>query len=202
MWSTDRGHGEKKPEIDKKLTRFNIGEDYVRWALDTLKSEAERDGVVHARIDQDVKREQAKIKDELAELNRFIIKQERTGWTLMSKEEVLAEKQRLVAELKRLDPEESKNDTANDGLDETSGALDYACYARFWLKEGSPDQKREVFAALGSNLKLKDKKLSIDLLPERRSFAVEYDRLTEGLEVLASKLATYRQVFREFPLRL
>jgi hypothetical protein len=28
-------------------------------------------------------------------------------------------------------------------------------------------------------------------VPERRSFAVEYDRLTEGMEVLATKLATY-----------
>src|SRR5216683_916554 len=28
-------------------------------------------------------------------------------------------------------------------------------------------------------------------LPERRTFAVEYDRLTESLEVLASKLSTY-----------
>jgi Replication-relaxation len=39
-------------------------------------------------------------------------------------------------------------------------------------------------------------------VPERRSFAVEYDRLTEGLEVLASKLATYSQGVPEFPLRL
>ncbi len=30
-------------------------------------------------------------------------------------------------------------------------------------------------------------------VPERRRFAVEYDRLTEGFEVLASKLSSYSQ---------
>ncbi len=35
-------------------------------------------------------------------------------------------------------------------------------------------------------------------LPERRSFVVEYDRLTEGLEVLASKLSAYGGGLRGF----
>jgi DNA invertase Pin-like site-specific DNA recombinase len=156
-------------EIDRKLARFTISEKYVRWALDTLKTEATNDAALRVQVGHDIGREQTKLKEELAELNRFIIKQESAGWTLMSKEEALVEKQRLLTQLKRLDPGTNKNREAGDGLDETEGALDYAVYARAWLKAGSPEQKREVFAALGSNLTLKDKKVSIDLtypLPE------------------------------------
>lgn len=65
-------------------------------------------------------------------------------------------------ELESLDPQGESRRTG-DGLEETASTLDYACHARFWLKEGSPEQKREVLAALGSNLTLKDRKVSIDL---------------------------------------
>ena len=40
--------------------------------------------------------------------------------------------------------------------------FNFACYARFWFAEGDLQQKREILAAFGSNLILKDKKLSID----------------------------------------
>lgn len=154
-------------QIDQALARFNISEKYVRWALETLRVQARSDAAVVARANHDVKKETVKLRDELAELNRFIIKQENAGWTLMSREEALAEKRRLAAELKSLEPAQAVKQ--GDGLDETAGTLDYACYARLWLKAGSPEQKREVFAALGSNLTLKDKKVRIDLtypLPE------------------------------------
>ena len=40
--------------------------------------------------------------------------------------------------------------------------FNFACYARLWFAEGDLQQKREILATLGSNLVLKDKKLSID----------------------------------------
>jgi DNA invertase Pin-like site-specific DNA recombinase len=154
-------------QIDRTLTRFNICEKYARWALDTLKSQETNDDTLNLRVDQDIKRERTKIKEELADLNRFIVRQESAGWTLMSREETLAEKQRLLVQLKSLEP--TDNSQATDGFDETASTLDYACHARLWLREGTLEQKREVFAALGSNLTLKDKKVRIDLtypLPE------------------------------------
>jgi site-specific DNA recombinase len=154
-------------QIDRTLARFNISERYVRWALKTLNAQATDDTTQRLQSAREISREQTKLGEELEEMNRFIIKQESSGWNLMSKEEALAEKRRLLAKLKQLGVGE--NQEPSDGLDETSGALDYAAHARFWLKEGTPKQKREVCAALGSNLSLKAKKLSIDLtypLPE------------------------------------
>ena len=174
-------------QIDRTLARFNVCEKYVRWALDTLQSQAKNDGALNSRVDQDIRRERTKIKEELAELNRFIIKQESAGWALMSKGEALAEKQRLLAQLKSLEPAE--NSHATDGFDETANTFDYACHARLWLKEGTPEQKREILAVLGSNLTLKDKKVSIDLtypLPE-------IERMIEIAPEIISIVRTYRK---------
>jgi hypothetical protein len=89
--------------------RFNIGEKCVRRALDTLKTQARNEVSVAARVNYDIKREQIKLKEELGELNRFMIKQESAGWTLMSKGEALAEKQRLLAQLKRIEGQPGEN---------------------------------------------------------------------------------------------
>jgi DNA invertase Pin-like site-specific DNA recombinase len=156
-------------QIDHVLTRFNISEKYARWAVGALAGEAKNDRNAEAGMVRDRRREESKLQQELAELNRFIIKQEATGWTLMSKEEALAEKQRLLTALKRLDLRQDRQQQASDGVDETVNTLDYAAYARLWLRSGTPKQKREVFCALGSNLTLKNKKLNISLaypLPE------------------------------------
>ena len=43
--------------------------------------------------------------------------------------------------------------------------LEFATAARVWFENGSPEQKRDIFFSLsGSNLILKDKKLSISAL--------------------------------------
>jgi DNA invertase Pin-like site-specific DNA recombinase len=160
---------ELESQIDSTLARFNVSEKYANWAVETVKNQAKNDGAAEAQIGRDLKREQTKLREDLAELNRFIIKQESAGWTLMSKGEALAEKQRLLSQLKQLDAGDGPHQEASDGLDGMAGALDYAAHARLWLKSGTPEQKREVFSAFGSNLTLKDKKVSICLtypLPE------------------------------------
>ena len=156
-------------QFDLALAGFNISEKYAHWAIETLADQAKTDRVAETRIERDIKREQSKIQEELTELNRFIIKQDGAGWTLMNKEEALAEKHRLLADLKRLDSGSCEPQGVTDGLNETTEAFDYAINARLWLKNGTPEQKREVVSAFGSNLTLKDKKISITLaypLPE------------------------------------
>jgi site-specific DNA recombinase len=156
-------------QIDRALAGFNISEKYARWAVETLACQAKTDRVAEIQIERNLKREQTKLQEELAELNRFIIKQDAVGWTLMSKEETLAEKRRLLAQSKQFDPRHSEGQQAGDGLDETADALDYAVHARLWLKGGTPEQKREVLNAFGSNLTLRDKKINIPFvypLPE------------------------------------
>lgn len=156
-------------QMDRALAGFNVSEKYARWAMETLAEQTKIDRIALSRAEHDINREEAKLQGELAELNRFIIKQDSAGWNLMNKEEALAERYRLQAEIARLDSGKRSSRELDDGLSETENVLDYAINARLWLKHGTPEQKREVVSALGSNLTLKDQKLSIKLaypLPE------------------------------------
>ena len=71
----------------------------MKWAIETLKEKTKEEIHVQKSIDSNIHRERNKIKEELLELNRFIIKQENAGWILMTKEDALAEKDRLEKEL-------------------------------------------------------------------------------------------------------
>jgi hypothetical protein len=42
-------------------------------------------------------------------------------------------------------------------------AFNFACFARQWFQNGTPEEKTQILHALGSNLILKDKKIEIEL---------------------------------------
>lgn len=48
-------------------------------------------------------------------------------------------------------------------LDIAEKTFDFACHARQWFAKGAPEEKGQILQVLGSNLTLKDKKLSLDL---------------------------------------
>lgn len=149
-------------QIDEALSHFNISERYVRWAIDALKSQKDEDENANKKIGETRGREKAKLTGELAELNRFIIRQDGVDWQLMTKNEAIAEKNRLLTELKSLENTATEIDFSGS-IEETAAEFDYAARARFWLKEGITTDKRAALARLGSNLTLSDKKLRVDL---------------------------------------
>ena len=48
--------------------------------------------------------------------------------------------------------------------------FNFACYASIWFEKGDIKVKRSILSALGTNLRLKDKKLNVDLHPFFASF--------------------------------
>jgi DNA invertase Pin-like site-specific DNA recombinase len=149
-------------QIDDALKYINIGEKYMMWAIETLKDKTKEEVHTQKSIDSNIHKERYKIKGELAELNRFIIKQENAGWSLLTKEDALAEKDRLERELTGVEKNQNaSNEQSINWFESCVQTFDYACHARFWFKEGAKEQKRAIFAALGSNLTLMGKKLNI-----------------------------------------
>jgi len=95
--------------------------------------------------------------DNLLELK---ISSENRNGSLISDEEYAKKKGEFLKEKSHL--EEILNDTSGrvkKWLDITERALNFACYARYWFKNGTPEEKTQILQALGSNLTLKDKKL-------------------------------------------
>jgi DNA invertase Pin-like site-specific DNA recombinase len=153
---------EMEHQIDATLKGFSIKEKYMQWALNALQEDAKQDASVQGLIKGNTEKEKTKLKEEITDLNRFIIKQENQGWTLMKKEDALAERNRLESELGA--SEGKTTSTTNNGLDSSSRFFDYTCHAMFLFKEGTIQRKRSIFEALGSNITLKDKKLSIEFI--------------------------------------
>ena len=173
-------------QIDGIMAGFTIKQKYMRWALKTLKTQKTGDRVTDAKNYRHIQRQRAKLIDQLSELNRFIIRQENEGWPLMRKEDALAERARLEADLESIGGPKNGNSGQDGGwLESAEEAFNYARYARFWLKEGTREQKRAIVESLGSNLTLKDKKLNVYLqypLPEIKKMLETAPELNQSFE--------------------
>ena len=83
---------------------------------------------------------------------------------LLSDQEYAKRKAELLKEKARL--EEILNDAGkrvSDWVEVAERAFNFACQARYWFRNGTPEEKSQILQALGSNLILKDKKLQIEL---------------------------------------
>lgn len=174
---------EMEDQIDATLKRFAIKEKFMLWAIKTLEEDVRQNESLQGQLRETSNREKTKLKEEIAQMNHFIIKQDVQGWTLMKKEDALAERDRLAAVLTALEGTTSAK--VCDGLISSRSLFDYASHARFWFKEGTLQQKRAIFDALGSNITLNDKKLSIDFiypLKEIRHMIEIAPEIFEGVE--------------------
>lgn len=168
--------------IRDELKKVSIKEKYLNWCIETLKELDKDDRKSEGQTTANVEREKTILKEKLDEINRFIIRQEMSGWTLMTKEDALAEKSRIEAELKEFD---TTRDRPKTSIEAAMDVLKFAYRARFWFKEGTMAQKKAIAEVLGSNLTLKDKKLSITLaypLPEIRHMIEIAPEMSQELE--------------------
>lgn len=156
--------GELERQFDEHLSRIEIDEDYKNFAIKHLNE-------VH---DQEVKSRSAVLnskqksyKDCLKRIDNLLrlkISPENTDGSLLSDEEFKIQKSKLLKEKAHL--EEMLNDTGQrveKWLELSEKTFNFACYARYWFAHGSPEQKRQIFTALGSNLILENKILTIKL---------------------------------------
>ena len=82
----------------------------------------------------------------------------------MKKEDALAERERIEKALNEIEvKQQDNNQRAKNWFDLSVKTFEFACFARFWFQNGTVEQKRAILSALGSNLTLKDKKLSISI---------------------------------------
>ncbi len=156
--------------IKQELRTISIKEKFVKWAIDELRDEMREDSTLVRKTVSNAKREITKLKEELDETNRFIIHQEASGWTLMTKENALTERSRIENQLKELE-DNASDEKSGSSLDGAVDTLKFAFHASYWFREGTMAQKRAITEHLGSNLTLKDRKLSVTLvypLPEIR----------------------------------
>lgn len=145
-------------QIANELALLEIPEDFKEWALERLKEMNAKEVEDRDRLYGSQRRAYEKSVRKLSNLIDMRANSEIDETEFRERKEALSqEKQRLQDQLKDTD------NRIDNWLEVAERGFDFAERARTAFINGSVEKKREILAALGSNLTIKDKKLNIDL---------------------------------------
>ena len=149
---------EMEAQIMDILERIEIPPEFSQWAIAQLKKEANKEVGSRKSI---LTAQRKNYDDCLNKLDRLLemrMNEEITPEEFAEKKTGLnREKSRLLALVNESDS------NADDWLEKAEKLFDFAASARQKFINGSLDDKKEILAALGSNLTLKDQILSISI---------------------------------------
>ena len=163
-------------QITELLSSLSIDPAFTQWGKDVLRSrhtdEIETRNTIYENLNKTLEQETKK-RDRI--LSLYIDGN-------ITKEEFDAKKQETERKITIL--EEQRNSTEKGGKDWTNlieQTLDFVSLARDRFENGDTETKKKIFKALGSNLLLKDQKLTLELnswfLPLQRFFSSYRSRL-------------------------
>lgn len=149
-------------QIQEFLQKIQLPSEYVKWALKYLGIVREKDKKKGESITENLQKRLQILGRQLENLLSLKISAGNSDGSLLSDEEFANQKNRLLKEKTKLEQELSKKQGTEEKVYQfTKETLLFSSYALFWFTNGKPEQKRKIFAALGSNYTLKDKKLVI-----------------------------------------
>ncbi len=169
-------------QITDILGQIEIPQEFHEWAMDIIKESNKDESAGREKI---IKNQQKEYNDVTKKLDNLI--HIRANGEISEEDHnrlrgpLLSEKLRLNQLINHVD------ERVDEWQELTDKSFSFAEKARFAFQNGTPDEKREILCALGSNPTLKDKKLSI-LLPETliaiKSVAEEARTITKRFEPL------------------
>ena len=173
--------------IDQELEKFNLSELFSQWALEELANDTEWQVKSQTAVVDSQDREYKEVVARLMNLTKLYTSPANADSSLLSLEEYQPQRNELMARKKQLEKDREKTGRKiEEWIDWAENSFDFATAARVWFENGSPEQKRDIFFSLsGSNLILKDKKLSISArkpLDFYSTIALQYPSTTNRLE--------------------
>jgi site-specific DNA recombinase len=151
-------------QIDKTLSRIQISERFKNWAIKYLREESKKEEESRENILNNQRKTYDGCLKRIDNLLQLKISPMNADGSLLSDEEYAKRKTELIKEKARL--EEILNDQEQrieNWLENADKAFEFACYAKYWFKNSTPEEKTQILETLGSNLTLTDKKLQIEL---------------------------------------
>jgi len=164
--------------VDAFLATISISEAFKAWAIRYLHEVNDQEVTARKDIFSAQRRAYDACVQRLENLLRLKLAPENADGGLLSDEEYRDQKSRLLAEKTRL---EEKLRDVEHRVEQWAAIAEqtfvFACHARAWFAQGSLEDKRQILMAVGSNLVLQDKKLTIEA---KKPFFI----LEEGLQAL------------------
>ena len=156
---------ELQKQINEYLSGIQINQKYLDWALNHLRKANKLEIVTRNQI---LEAQQKAYNETLKELDTVMEKKllsknltpEEAEFLERKKQTLLKEKERYQEQLKDIDHR------VDQWLELSERTFNFSRYARFWFDEaveqGDLQKQREIFNTLGSNLRIKNKKLQIE----------------------------------------
>ena len=187
-------------QIIECLASVQIPDEFHAWAMKWLEHENAKE----VEIREDVRQARQRAYDQAVRmLDRYTDMRAREELTeeeyRAKKAHALKEKARCFALLNDTDAQITR------WADNMETALNFAAHAKEEFNRGDIEKRRRIFLALGSNLTLKDKKLSIDLdktlLPMRRLASAVRD-IHAALEPQKDRMnqADFDEIYSQSPI--
>lgn len=142
-------------QIENKLKEYEIIPFFRNLALEFLNQDSSREIAEQSKIIENRQRTLVNTQRQLDNLTRMRYQD------LIGDDEFIRERDRLKKVTIRLQATLNNNENITSTTTLTKSAFDFATYAREAFKEGSPQDKKEIFLTLGQNPTLKDGKLNI-----------------------------------------
>ncbi len=154
---------ELEKQVDQELQRFEIDPDFKDWAIKHLGELNENE------VQQDKKLTKRNI-DNYESLKSRLRRMTKHRFTDAYEESSLEEKEIYEDELKTLKDQietvknniEIVDQKQYDWIDLSKKTFDFACYARYWFRNGDVKTKTQILEMLGSNLKLHNKEVLVN----------------------------------------
>lgn len=149
-------------QIDFILSKIEIPETFKEWAIMYLNELHDHEAVEQGAIEESI---HVKYKDCLEKINNLIklkISPMNSDGSVLSDEEFKKQMSPLQNEKNDIEQEQKTlSKRADEWLELSQKTFNFACYARLRFQHGTLHEKKEILAAIGSNLVLKDKILSL-----------------------------------------
>lgn len=157
-------------QIDAELKYLDIDADYLKLALDYLNEKKDGDIKTEETIRASLENELQRCEARLKRLNTDYTSSINLDYSLYTPEEYKAQKQAILGEKRDLEGQiNTVKQNCEEWLELSERTFNFCAYARFHLANGDLQRKREILTAIGQNLILKDRILSI---PEYEPFLI------------------------------
>ncbi len=153
-------------QFNKELEKITIDEDYLTLALDYLQEKQKTSTKEEKTVRVSLQAAYDDCQTRLANLSKIFTSPQNSHHELYTPDEFAQEKKALVTERTRIEKEMGgTREKFDHDLAVAERTFNFCAFAKRHFNEDAPLQKkREIFSTIGSNLTLKDKKLSIERL--------------------------------------
>ncbi len=157
-------HNKLEEQVDSVLKDIRISERFKNWAIKHLNELNDEEVNIHTATISSLQQTYNDCIKRLDNLVKLKISPSNSDGSLLSDDEFKTQKTKIVEEKQKLEEHlGNQGKRVENWLDTVEKNFDFAIHARYKFETGSPEEKREILVAIGSNIKLFNDLLYPDL---------------------------------------